>query len=60
MVYLDGKHHSFMQKVFLRKEEPVTPEYDFIVVGGGPSGCALATRLSNMNASVLLIEQGML
>ena len=59
MVYLDGRHHSFQQKTFLREGKAVTPEYDFIVVGGGPSGCALATRLSHMNACVLLVEQGM-
>ncbi|KAJ8700964.1 hypothetical protein PTI98_003936 [Pleurotus ostreatus] len=37
-------------------------EFDFIVVGGGPSGCALATRLyarTQGRASVLLVEAGM-
>ncbi|KAF4607845.1 hypothetical protein EYR40_000181 [Pleurotus pulmonarius] len=37
-------------------------EFDFIVVGGGPSGCALATRLyerTEGKASVLLVEAGM-
>ncbi|KAL4269335.1 GMC oxidoreductase family protein [Pleurotus pulmonarius] len=37
-------------------------EFDFIVVGGGPSGCALATRFyerTEGKASVLLVEAGM-
>ena len=58
MVYLDAKHYTFHEKAYLRDGQPVTPEYDFVVVGGGPSGCALATRLSHMKARVLLLEQG--
>jgi choline dehydrogenase-like flavoprotein len=35
-------------------------EFDFIVVGAGPSGCTLATRIANTRASprVLLVEAG--
>jgi choline dehydrogenase-like flavoprotein len=37
----------------------MTSEYDFVVVGGGTSGCALATRLSaDPEVSVCLIEAG--
>ncbi|XP_013167514.1 PREDICTED: glucose dehydrogenase [FAD, quinone]-like [Papilio xuthus] len=51
---------------FLRDEYPLPrglqsplPEYDFVIVGAGSAGCALASRLTeNRNVTVLLIETG--
>lgn len=40
-------------------EDLTNQEFDFVIVGGGAAGCALASRLSeDSNCSVLLIEAG--
>ncbi|EPQ51971.1 hypothetical protein GLOTRDRAFT_132774 [Gloeophyllum trabeum ATCC 11539] len=53
-------HHSSFASTKFGEDGSTTPEFDFIVVGGGPAGCALAARLAENEAgySVLLIEQG--
>lgn len=32
--------------------------YDYIIIGSGPSGCVLANELSETNKNILLIEEG--
>jgi ribulose 1,5-bisphosphate synthetase/thiazole synthase len=51
----DSKSH------FLQAQEPynVNPNYDYIIIGAGSSGCVLANKLSaDPQKSVLLIEAG--
>ncbi|KAL7036935.1 hypothetical protein ACKWTF_009005 [Chironomus riparius] len=52
---------SFKLRLFQENVEPsrYLSQYDFIIVGSGPGGCALANRLTqNKNWNVLMIEAG--
>ncbi|CAA7055525.1 unnamed protein product [Microthlaspi erraticum] len=49
----DGQY-TFMKDAIVA---PTYASFDYIVIGGGTSGCALATTLSQ-NASVLVLERG--
>lgn len=40
------------------KSTPMTRQADFIIIGAGSAGCAMAHRLSESGASVLVIEYG--
>jgi hypothetical protein len=48
-----------MSKQFVMPERqiPLNEEYDVIVVGGGPSGCAAATAAARAGAKTLVIER---
>ncbi|ANM70948.1 Glucose-methanol-choline (GMC) oxidoreductase family protein [Arabidopsis thaliana] len=47
-------YYSFMKDATLA---PMFARFDYIIIGGGTSGCALAATLSQ-NASVLVLERG--
>nr|UYG55624.1 glucose dehydrogenase 1 [Geocoris pallidipennis] len=48
----------YRENVFL-DSKPILEEYDFVVIGSGPGGSAVANRLSEIPEwSVLLLEQG--
>ena len=38
--------------------ENIKMNFDYIIIGGGSSGCVTANKLVNNNANVLLIEEG--
>jgi len=49
---------SDFEERFIGKTSGLKDVYDFIVVGSGSAGCAVAARLGRMGASVLLVEAG--
>ena len=48
---------TVVERILERLETPVKGEYDVIVVGGGPAGCAAAISAARAGASALLIER---
>ncbi|XP_019091110.1 PREDICTED: protein HOTHEAD-like isoform X3 [Camelina sativa] len=52
--YSDKGYYGFMKDATLA---PTYARFDYIVIGGGTSGCALAATLSQ-NANVLVLERG--
>ncbi len=50
---------GIVEKLKSRRVDPTTKRYDYIVVGGGSAGCAMANRLSaDPNNDVLVLEAG--
>lgn len=45
-----------MNRLSYRRELPVRYEYDVLVVGGGPAGCAAAVAAARQGARVMLVE----
>src|ERR1700712_5578579 len=45
-------------EVSMAKHAPYKNEADYVVVGAGSSGCAVAGRLAQSGASVILVEAG--
>ncbi|XP_062079755.1 (R)-mandelonitrile lyase 1-like [Humulus lupulus] len=48
---------SYMKSVYNATDLPLVEEYDYIVIGGGTTGCPLAATLSE-KYSVLVLERG--
>ncbi|KLJ12294.1 choline dehydrogenase [Blastomyces silverae] len=54
-----GKHHNHLQGVYdKRQSSNTTDEYEYVIVGSGPGGGPLASRLAIAGHKVLLIEAG--
>ncbi|ODH52566.1 hypothetical protein GX48_01346 [Paracoccidioides brasiliensis] len=54
-----GKHHSPIKGAFAKRESSNTTEiYDYVVVGSGPGGGPVASRLARAGHKVLLIDAG--
>ncbi|OII71820.1 uncharacterized protein cubi_00628 [Cryptosporidium ubiquitum] len=47
-----------LPKRIINGSRSIKSNYDYIVVGGGAAGCALARTLAESNYSVLLVERG--
>ncbi|KAH8706015.1 GMC oxidoreductase [Talaromyces proteolyticus] len=50
--------HKLLSFIHVKKGRDTNATYDYVVVGGGTAGAAIATRLAQQSFSVALIEAG--
>ncbi|KAJ1615273.1 glucose-methanol-choline oxidoreductase-like protein [Cryptosporidium canis] len=53
-----GSQAYTLPKTIINGSRNIKSTYDYIIIGGGAAGCALARTLADSNYSVLLVERG--